>query len=439
MPAIIKNDIRVFGANQFINAFAKTNYANWETGVAYVAGDVVINGSYKYIATTSGTSGAISPTHTSGSASDGGVDWLFVEVSTNTSYFSNNLYVGIGKVTDWPSEPTPENPLDDDATEYENLANILAAKRLESNAVSFAIDRFDWASGMAVDEYDPAIESFDYTNPFYVYTDENHIYKCLDNAGGTVSTSKPTGQGIDPFITADGITWQYMATVSASDAIQFLTSTHVPVERKLVDDGSPQWNVQQNARAGSISKITVTDGGTGYTTATVTIDAPPAGGTQATATAVIQGGVITGIQITVKGEGYDTVPNVVITGDGAGATATATLAPKDGHGANVLTELNARYIVFNARFDDTEGGYFPITGENDFRQISLIVDPKDVNGDLASAPRYIGPDHDDWDGAETSGKSELMKGSGYTLYIENIAPVVRTSGQIEDVKVVLKF
>lgn len=439
MPAIIKNDIRVFGANQFINSFSKSNYDVWQTGTAYTAGDVAVNGSYKYIATTAGTSGAIAPTHTSGSASDGGVTWLFVEVSINTSFFENNLYVGIGKVDPWAGEPTPDSPLDDDATKYNDLAHLLAAKRLEANSVSYAIDRIDWVSGMDIDQYDPTVESFAYANPFYVYTDENHIYKCLDNAGGTASTSKPTGQAVDPFITADGLTWQYMGTVSASDAIQFLTSTHVPVEKKLSDDGSPQWNVQQNARAGSVSTVNVTAGGSGYTTATVTFDAPPAGGTLAQGTAVVQGGVVTAVQVTVKGEGYETTPNVTIGGDGAGATAEAVLAPKDGHGANILTELNARYVVFNARFDDTEGGYFPITGENDFRQISLIVDPRDVNGNLATAPRYIGPDHDDWDGSETSGKSELMKGSGYTLYIENIAPVVRTSGQIEDVKVVLKF
>lgn len=439
MTAIIKNDIRVFNANQFINAFSKRNYSVWETATAYSIGDIVTNGSYKYIATSAGTSGATPPTHTSGAASDGGVDWMYVEVAANTSFYENNLYVAIGKVTEWTGEPNPDAPLDDDATKYPDLAQVLSAKRLESNSVSYAIERVDWVSGMAIDEYDPTIESFAYTNPFYVFTDENNIYKCLHNHAGSVSTSKPTGTAVDPFITADSFVWQYMGTVDASQAIQFLTSGYVPVVKKLSDDGSAQWNVQQNAKPGSVSTVNMTDGGTGYTTATVTFDAAPAGGTDAQGTAIIQGGVITEIQVTTVGEGYETTPGVTITGDGADATAVAVLAPKEGHGANILEELNARFIVINSRFDDTEGGYFPITGENDFRQIQLIVDPKDVNGNIASAPRYIGPDHDDWDGAETSGKSEFMKGSGTTLYVENIAPVVRSSGQIEDVKVVLKF
>lgn len=439
MTAIIKNDVRVFNANQFINAFSKKNYTVWETATAYSVGDIVTNGSYKYIASTSGTSGATPPTHTSGSASDGAVDWMYVEVAANTSFFENNLYVAIGKVDEWTGEPTPDVPLDDDATKYPDLASVLSAKRLESNSVSYAIQRFDWVSGMAVDQYDPTVESYAYANPFYVFTDENNIYKCLSNAGGNVSTSKPTGTAVDAFTTADSLVWQYMATVDASQAIQFLTSGYVPVLKKLADDASAQWNVQQNAKMGSVSSAVITDGGTGYTTATITFEAAPAGGTDAQGVAIINGGVIEAIQITTVGEGYEATPTITITGDGADATADAVLAPKSGHGSNILTECNARFIVINARFDDTEGGYFPITGENDFRQIQLLVDPKDVYGDVATAPRYIGPDHDDWDGAETSGKSEFMKGSGTTLYVENIAPVVRSSGQIEDIKVVLKF
>lgn len=438
MTAIIKSPVRVFNANAFLNSFTSTIYSTWQTATSYSIGDVVINGSYKYVATTAGTSGAISPTHTSGTASDGGVTWMFVEIRFNTAYFNNNLYLGIGKVDEWTAEPTPDTPVDDDTNRYEDLASLLAVKRLEASDVSFGLPRYDWASGMSVDEYDPDIAGFAYTNPFYVYTDEDHIYKCLSNNGGAVSTSKPTGTNVDTFITADGFVWKYMATVSGSDAIQFRTTNYIPVELKLSDDGSNQWNVQQNAKAGSISTINVTAGGSGYTTAPVTIDPPPSG-TTATATAIMVGGVVTAVQITIVGTGYTTPPTVTIGGDGTGATAEAVLAPKAGHGANILIELNARYLIVNKQFDDTEGGYFPVTGEKDFRQISVIADPLDVNGDPCTAPRYIGPDHDDWDGSETSGKVELMAGSGYMLFLENISPVIRNTGQIEDVKVILKF
>lgn len=76
--------------------------------------------------------------------------------------------------------------------------------------------------------------------------------------------------------------------------------------------------------AGSISNITVTDPGSGYTSATVAITG--GGGSGATATATVEAGEITAITITDAGAGYTSAPTVTITGDGNGATAVATVA-----------------------------------------------------------------------------------------------------------------
>ena len=54
----------------------------WTTGTAYVSGDYVSNASKCYIATTSGTSGATAPSHTTGTVSDGAVSWLYVSAYT---------------------------------------------------------------------------------------------------------------------------------------------------------------------------------------------------------------------------------------------------------------------------------------------------------------------------------------------------------------------
>jgi hypothetical protein len=76
---------------------------------------------------------------------------------------------------------------------------------------------------------------------------------------------------------------------------------------------------------GGVMGILLTAGGTGYTSPIVTIGAPPAGGTQATAVALIAGGVITQINMTSWGTGYVSTPSVTITdgGPGTGATGTA--------------------------------------------------------------------------------------------------------------------
>lgn len=444
MTAIVKNNMRVFSANQFLNAFDNKKYSPWLTSTSYSVGQQVFNGNYKYIATSAGTSGVSAPSHTSGTVSDGGVNWLFIEAFTNLDNFQNNVYITIGRNAPWDNpgvnDETPIDPIDSHATEFETASKIISAKRIGASNVKMAILRNEWdVSGTTIySEYDPTVEDFNYPTPFYVTVD-NKIYKCLNNNGGVASTTQPTGTSADPVITpGDGYVWKFIAEIDSADVLQFLTPTYAPVELKLSDDGSFQWAVQQNSKIGSLSTIKVTNGGTGYTSAPITISAPPSG-TTATATAVLSGGVVTSIQISVVGEGYETTPTVTIGGDGSGATADAVLAPKEGHGSNILTELDARYLVVNSRFDDDEGGYFPITGENDFRQISIVVDPRDISGDLAEATRYIGPDHDDWDGSETSGKLELQRGSGVILYTESIPPVTRTGGQVEDIKIVLKF
>lgn len=51
---------------------------DWVTSTSYTAGDFVNSGGLIYEANTTGTSGATAPVHTSGIASDGGVDWIYV-------------------------------------------------------------------------------------------------------------------------------------------------------------------------------------------------------------------------------------------------------------------------------------------------------------------------------------------------------------------------
>ncbi len=76
-----------------------------------------------------------------------------------------------------------------------------------------------------------------------------------------------------------------------------------------------------------VQLISVTAGGSGYTSApTVEIEAPTTG-TQATAVATVSGGIITKISITNPGSGYTTTPAVTITGSGSSGAATATIAP----------------------------------------------------------------------------------------------------------------
>jgi hypothetical protein len=82
---------------------------------------------------------------------------------------------------------------------------------------------------------------------------------------------------------------------------------------------------------GGVAAVTITSGGSSYASApTVTFSAPPAGGTQATGTAVINAsGVVTSVTITNAGSGYTSVPTVTFSVAPTGnttATGTAVFA-----------------------------------------------------------------------------------------------------------------
>jgi hypothetical protein len=98
---------------------------------------------------------------------------------------------------------------------------------------------------------------------------------------------------------------------------------------------------------GALKEIGVTAGGTGYTSApTVTVSAPPTGGTTATATATISGGAVIAIAITNPGSGYTSAPTVsFIGGGGSGATATARMkvCPQ---GCTMLTRHGTRLVAW---------------------------------------------------------------------------------------------
>lgn len=95
---------------------------------------------------------------------------------------------------------------------------------------------------------------------------------------------------------------------------------------------------QRNAVAeltGTVTGVTVTDGGSGYTQSTTVVtfgDPDIEGGIVATGTPIVAAGVITGIAITNGGSGYTSAPSVTISniGAGIGVNATATSAITDG-------------------------------------------------------------------------------------------------------------
>ena len=133
-------------------------------------------------------------------------------------------------------------------------------------------------------------------------------------SGGTVSTN----------------TIEYAATYAAGDGTGAITEAGIfDTVGSKVDD------------------IAVSAGGTGYTSAP-TVTFTSGGGTGATATATVSGGVVTAVTVTAGGTGYTSAPTIGFTG-GAGSGATATASMKEG--GDMLART--KFAVVNKGADDS--------------------------------------------------------------------------------------
>jgi len=107
--------------------------------------------------------------------------------------------------------------------------------------------------------------------------------------------------------------------------------------------------------AGRVKSITVTNGGSGYTEANVSITSVSgvvgSVGIGAEAQAVIADGVITSINVTDGGAGYKDIPSITIEGDGVNALAEAIVEididKVESYGDNNSFKDEAQDLIFN--------------------------------------------------------------------------------------------
>jgi hypothetical protein len=292
---------------------------------------------------------------------------------------SANVYLAFGRAGAWANDAAPPQANTSTKNTNDVWKNMIGAKRLTGNNIRHAIPRVNWISGIVYDEYNDLLDSLelhDSNYNFYVVTPEYNVFKCLSNNNGGASTVMPNILVTTThFQTSDGYIWKYMYTLSAEEKLRFLTQSFIPVKTITENDNSQQWLVQENAIDGAIHVIKVTNGGSSYTANDVAVTIT-GDGLYANAFAVLNTASNTVHSIVVDNLGYGyTFANVAISSSyGSGATARAVISPLGGHGSDPLTELGGSYLIANIQIRDTEGGI--LTTHNDYRQISLIEDPK---------------------------------------------------------------
>lgn len=208
-----------------------------------------------------------------------------------------NHYLFIGRSREWPTDtsstpPTsdiaPPAPLDTVNGDYRIWDNMISLKRIDEAFVSLVIPRNNWdVTGNTVyaqyDDLDPFLHNHPTeeeinnaslaghkAGPLIVVTDDFHVFKCLSNNNGALSTEKPTLPGGSPWIveTSDGYKWKYMFTIKPADVLKFVTDQWIPVKTlgapTVPDDGSNQWDVENDAIDGSIDNMIIINVGNNY-------------------------------------------------------------------------------------------------------------------------------------------------------------------------------
>lgn len=346
------------------NAWSSGGVVSTNSNVKFTNGNVT--NYYKVVSgTTLGTTG---PTHTSGSATNGGTSLQYI----GTRATANPVIVG-GVIRNvqltnagygYTTAPvvSVESSLGTGASVLAFVTVTIGVKvnkplhgfspnmkiynfgtTKTNNQITTTIGNYE---NGPLNSYDRG-KTFSFVeNEFYVDLNQNSLIASLENETDVMGDDpdNPSAKVTIELKSTDSKLSPYIDTKHALELLAYNKKVSVQTGETLT----------ASSATGSVDTIGVVTGGTLYTQVpTVTISAPDIeGGVQATATAVLTGGVVTSINVTNAGSGYTSVPLVSIVrntsaGDttGSGATAAASLTPFNSELLPTGGNASAKYIT----------------------------------------------------------------------------------------------
>lgn len=254
---------------------------------------------------------------------------------SDVRYQRSNYYYFLGKIDKWGSTDTPviEN-IESGKDEISIRSNTIFMKKIGANDISLVTKRYDWSIGTIYTQWDHTKDMS--SSNFYCVTDDNIVYKCLDNNGGIPVTDKPKDKTFQVFRTLDGYLWKYMYTIPTFKQSRFSSLDFIPIQKSLSN------SFYNN---GSIDAVTIPSRGSGYLDSPMThvvISNESLTGDGAAANITVgPNGIITGGAIISGGSGYTKGVSLVI--------SSAT-----GYGAEISPIISGGVIT---GFDVVSGGF----------------------------------------------------------------------------------
>ena len=134
--------------------------------------------------------------------------------------------------------------------------NTLTMHRILPGGVSRCVPRIDWINNRIYNAWPSEQNFYVLVREFVSGVGRLNVYKCLFSPN-TPSLNAPTGTSATPITMSDGYVWQFLYSISNSDAVRFLNSEYMPVpERVTAEEATTlvpgtsrylQYAVQENA------------------------------------------------------------------------------------------------------------------------------------------------------------------------------------------------
>ena len=311
--------------------------------------------------------------------------------------------VGYGRSSDWNS--TTPAPTDSFSYRAHTGDTMMFGKKISSANIRRIIRRVDWVAGRRYEIYrdDYSVDNPSpltaanrlYDANYYVLNSDFKVYVCIDNGStganplGNVSQDEPTFTDLEPSKagnSGDGYVWKYLFTVSPSDIIKFDSTEFITVPnswdssqdsqiRSVRENGNSEVNLNQ------IKHVFIENSGSGYANGLSQEVDIIGDGEGAKARIDVVNGTITDVTVSAGGKGYSY--GVVDLGTLNSGVSTATgraklipiIPPSLGHGHDLYTELGTDRVIVYARFDDSTKD-FPI--DTKFAQVGVVKNPTKV-------------------------------------------------------------
>lgn len=230
-----------------------------------------------------------------------------------------------------------------------------------------------------------------YDSRFYVINRDYRVYICINNGAapsnqnkGVISINEPTHTSESPEVENDGYIWKYLYTISASDSLKIDSTNYISVPNNWTTatqaENSEIYRIREAAIDGKIETILVEDSQPYLISSTSNIinDVPILGDGSGGLASVTFDELGKPIKVTVTngGSGYSFATldlDSIVSPQGNKAVFNVIMPPSGGHGKNIYKELGTNRVLIYSRIENTITDPDFIEG-NQFARIGIIKD-----------------------------------------------------------------